>query len=142
MNVIPTWLKFGRSIASQLGALERQLAAQTAMLKTLIEKADKAMSVYDDLLAQVSAITALKPAITTFINGQNAKMDELKAQIAQLEGSGAPDAATVAKLTAAVDELKGDATDIAASIMQGTPADAGSGASTPPTGTTTPAPSA
>jgi len=88
-------------------------------LAQLVEKVDAIMAGNAELLAQVTRITELKPAIIAYVNGQNTKLDALQASLDQLL---ADDAAGKAQVAAAVAELKGDADDISAAITSGTPA--------------------
>lgn len=76
------------------------------------------MSVYDELLTEVTAIDDLKVAIVAFVNGQNARLDDLQAQLtAALAG----DPANVAMVTEAITRLKADAAEVSTAITAGTP---------------------
>lgn len=97
----------------------KQLDRIEISLIQLLENVDTIMSVNDDLLAQVTRITELKPAIIAYVNGQNTKLDALQAAMDKLL---ADDAVGKAQVASAVAELKGDADDISTAITAGTPA--------------------
>ena len=96
----------------------RRLDRIEIALTELLEKVDSIMAVNDELLAQVTRITELKPSIIAFVNGQNAKLDALQATMDKLL---ADDEAGKAQVAAAVAELKGDADEISTAITAGTP---------------------